>query len=417
MKGYQRYFPVEDGDSGRLMPFFIALRDGTDEHLDNVRRGNERVLRARLADAKFFYEEDRREPLSSRVEKLKGIMFHEELGNLYAKTERVVKLGEWLCSVLGLGEDIVAILRRAAWLSKADLVTNMVREFTELQGVMGREYALASGEDEEVAEAIFEHYLPRFAGDLLPRTVPGGLVAIADKIDTLAGCFGIGIEPSGSQDPYALRRQALGIVMIASEQGFHFSLSSLIDEALNQFKKGGMLKRGEGTTKAALMDFFKQRLRGVLQDRGARYDLVDAVLEAGFDDIPDTVARGDAMKDFAGSPDFPLMVTGFTRARNIAGVERRGPVNEVLLVEPAERELFSAFLAIRSRIEACISQRDFRGALEAFAGLASTIDKFFTEVLVMCEDVSLRENRLALLSGIAGLMNGIADLSKVVMPG
>jgi len=413
MRDHQRYFPVEDG-AGRLMPAFVAVRDGLPSRLDAVRRGNERVLAARLEDAKFFYEEDTKAPLERCIGGLAGVVFHEELGTMLDKTSRIEELAVDIADRLGLPSDARAVVARAARLCKADLVTHMVKEFPELQGIMGAEYARVGGEEEGVARAIFEHYLPRFAGDDLPESKPGIALALADKMDTLAGFFGIGIRPSGSEDPFALRRQVAGVVSILLERKVRVSASWLALRSASLFERAGVLKLPPEEVSEAILDFMRQRLRLSLIDRGIRYDLVDAALGAGFDDVPDALARAEALASASGTEEFGRAVTSYTRASRIAGAADRGEVSESVLCEPAERALFAAYLDARDRVAARVREGDYTGALAAMAALAGPIDDFFREVLVMAEDESLRRNRLALLARVAGLSRGIADLSKVV---
>ncbi|MDP3050279.1 MAG: glycine--tRNA ligase subunit beta, partial [Eubacteriales bacterium] len=268
MREHQRYFPVR-GKDGSLIARFVAVRNGTTEHLDTVRAGNEKVLRARLSDAAFFFREDLESPLSDRVEDLKKIVFREELGSVHEKVERIVALGAVISGMLDASDEARRRVNRAGTLSKADLVTDMVYEFPELQGVMGREYALRSGEEPEVAEAILEHYLPRGAGDVMPSTIPGRILAIADRIDNLVGAFGLGNHPTGSADPYALRRQALAICLISLDSPLYLNLSELFAKAHALY--GARLKVGLGEVIDGLNEFFRQRLRGVFQERGLRY--------------------------------------------------------------------------------------------------------------------------------------------------
>lgn len=417
MEKHQRYLPVED-ENGRLLPNFIAFRDGGDLNIEGVTRGNERVLRARLADARFFYDEDRKIPLEGYLDRLKGIMFLGDLGTVRDKADRLVELVEYLSRQLGVSDEVAKVARRAAFLCKADLATNMVREFTELQGVMGREYAISSGEEPGVAEAIFEHYLPRSSEDALPRSLAGALLSIADKADTILACFLAGFEPTGSQDPYALRRQASGIISTIVSQDMKLSLDGLFSRAAKGLSGLKPLNESEleGLT-GRVMDFMAGRFKGYLLERGIRYDLVDAVISAGFSDIAGAVRRARALQDSSGRQEFQLMATGFTRAANIAGVEPRGPVDEGLLVEDAEKALYRAYLEAARKAGDLARKDEPEEMIRVFSELASPIDRFFTEVLVMAQDERIRQNRLNLLSGIAALVKGVADMSKVVIKG
>ncbi|MCR4402815.1 MAG: glycine--tRNA ligase subunit beta [Firmicutes bacterium] len=413
MRDHQRYFPVED-ERGRLLPAFVAVRDGLASRIDAVRRGNERVLAARLQDARFFYEEDTKAHLETYIDGLSGVVFHEQLGTMLDKARRVERLAADICVRLGLSEGVSKVVTRAAQLCKADLVTHMVKEFPELQGVMGAEYAMASGEDSDVARAISEHYMPRFAGDRLPESRAGIVLSLADKMDTVAGFYGIGIQPSGSEDPYALRRQVSGIVSILLERDVDVPVYWLASRSVFLLEQAGVLRLPPEEVSEAILDSTRQRMRATLIDRGIRYDLVDAVLGAGFDDVPDTLRRAEALASASGTEEFGRAVTGYTRASRIAGSEDRGEVDESLLGEPAERRLFVAFCEAREVVAAAVKRKDYASALKAMAELADPIDAFFRDVLVMTEDEARRHNRLALLSRVAGLSRGIADFSKVV---
>jgi glycyl-tRNA synthetase beta chain len=412
MREHQRYFPVL-GAEGKLLAKFITIRNGGKDHLETVRHGNERVLRARLADAQFFYEEDKKVPLAERVDKLKTIVFQEGLGTLYDKSVRLQNLSEKIAAGLAItaSADITTV-RRAAYLAKADLVTGMVNEFTELQGVMGREYALLSGESAEVAEAVFEHYLPRFAGDTLPKTTAGRLVSIADKADNITATFSRGLIPTGSQDPYALRRQALGIANILLDSGLHLSLSRLFSESMELL--------AVDTTKRAILlndiiEFFRIRLKGVLADKGVRYDIVDSVMAVSIDDICDVLARADALSDFAAGSELLRIVQAFTRAANLA--KNAGPeeIQPALLAVDAEKALHAALSQAQSQLDALLPQRNYLAILRVMSQLVEPIDVFFSSVMVMAEDPAVRANRLALLKKVVAITAPLADFSKIVV--
>ena len=459
MREHQRYFPVFSKE-GKLLPVFITVRNGGDDFIDNVRHGNERVLRARLADARFFYDEDRKAPLGDRVEKLKTIVFQEGLGTMYDKVQRLKKLSVMIGKEMGLTGEKLAEVERAAELAKADLVTGMVCEFTELQGVMGREYAKLSGESDAVAEAVFEHYLPRFAGDILPQTPAGRAVAIADKIDNIVTTFSRGKIPTGSQDPYALRRQALGTVNIQIDGKLSLSTVHIILAALDLVGITDVEKRI--TIIAAMYDFFKQRLnvKNALGDAGIRHDVVDAVLSAGNNNVYQVWLRANAIMTPAGMAATEKAVEAFTRAANLAqkteneflmpatnvedirrfwlrvkemaetqGIsaeevmvnyitvshrQEEGKIDTSLFEAPEEEALFEAYQSARTRIEALTKLMDYVGVLEVVAEIAAPIDAFFTSVMVMVDNEKVRNNRLALLRAITGLTTGIVNLSKIV---
>lgn len=413
MREHQRYFPVVGAD-GRLLAKFIAVKNGAADHLDIIREGNEKVLRARLADANFFYQEDLKTPLAEKVSALKKIVFQESLGTVYDKTVRVGELAAYLAGVMGAGEEEKKIALRAAYLVKADLVTNIVYEFPELQGIMGREYAERSGEGTAVADAILEHYLPRFAGDRLPETLPGKILSIADKIDTIVGCFGIGIQPTGSQDPYALRRQALGICHIVLEGQITLSLEKLIEAAYRGYE-GKVLQDSLEKVKEEVAEFFKLRIRGILADRGFSYDTVEAVLASGYDDFRDVLLRADALAGFRQDPDFNNLLTAFIRANNLSRNTSLHRVDPALLEDPAEKELYRFLSEIQLEAESYLQKQGYHKLLAAIATLREPLDKFFNSVMVMVDDKEIRENRLALLANLARLVKQTADLSKIVV--
>jgi len=414
MREHQRYFPVALPD-GSLLPKFIAVRNGGASHLDVVRAGNEKVLRARLSDADFFFREDLKTPLVEKVPALKKIVFQESLGSIYDKVVRVSAIAEYLAGALGAaGRDTKCVLR-AAYLAKADLVTNMVYEFPELQGIMGREYAERSGEDHSVAIAIFEHYLPRFAGDDLPSTIPGRILSIADKIDNIVGCFAIGIQPSGSQDPYALRRQALGISHILLEGGIDLSLEKLIANAYQCYEGKVQLKLSLEKVTEEVAEFFRQRLKGILEDRGFTYDTVEAVLASGYDNFSDVSLRVEALTELRPDPAFSNLLTAFVRANNLSKNAKTDQVVQSLLTDPSEFELYSCLCGVREKAEDYLASRDYRSLLAAIATLQEPVDRFFNDVMVMVDDERVRENRLALLQSLALQVKQVADLSKIVV--
>ena len=284
MREHQRYFPVMD-KSGALLPYFVTVRNGNDVSLDQVARGNEKVLRARLSDAKFFYEEDQKQPINTALNRLETIVFHEELGTIGDKVRRIESLSSIIAELANIQADGRESVKRAAQICKFDLVTQMVYEFPELQGIMGEDYARKQGESEEVAIAVNEHYQPRFSGDRVPSSVTGAIVSIADKLDTIAGCFSLGIIPTGSQDPYALRRQAAGIIHILLEFEFPITLTQLFDEALKVLQAQQPLKRDSAAISADLLEFFALRVKNVLSEK-VRYDIADAVMESGIENVP-----------------------------------------------------------------------------------------------------------------------------------
>nr|WP_092068453.1 glycine--tRNA ligase subunit beta [Dendrosporobacter quercicolus]NSL47102.1 glycine--tRNA ligase subunit beta [Dendrosporobacter quercicolus DSM 1736]SDL76213.1 glycyl-tRNA synthetase beta chain [Dendrosporobacter quercicolus] len=411
MREHQRYFPVVTA-AGNLLPVFITVRNGGSDYIDIVRHGNERVLRARLADAQFFFEEDKKIPLGERLEKLKTIVFQEGLGSLYDKTVRLEALSRLIAVEAGMAESLLPDLIRGAQLAKADLVTGMVYEFTELQGIMGREYALLSGETRVAADAIFEHYLPRFAGDQLPVSAAGRAISIADKIDNIVATFSRGLIPTGSQDPYALRRQALGIVHILVDARVHLSLGRIIAQAMDllAIKETGRREKLANE----IQDFFRLRIKNVLADDKLSYDVIDAVVAIGHDDIYDTWLRAKALGANAQTEAMQKTIQAFTRVGNLAKHAAGDQVDRTLFSTEAEAGLYEAYLTANARITQSAAKHDYCAVLASMAALAAPIDAFFDAVMVMAEDSSVRNNRLALLNSIAGLTTNMADFSKIV---
>lgn len=411
MRDHQRYFPVLK--DGQLLPLFITIRNGGKEHLETVQHGNERVLRARLEDAQFFFDEDRKKTLEQHGEKLKTVVFQDGLGTIYDKALRLEVLAGYIADAIGANEQDKKAAVRAAKLAKADLVTGMVTEFTELQGVMGREYALLDGETKAVAQAIDEHYMPRFAGDSQPASVAGRIVSLADKIDTIVGTFSRGLIPTGSQDPFALRRQALGIVNMLKEAQYHISLSQLVAKAME------LLKIADAGQQAKLQndvaDFMKLRLKNVLADAGIRYDVVDAVFVT-VDDIYGVFLRAQAVNE-AVKQDMEKTIQAFVRTGNIArkAEDVQAVVEADLLAEQVEKDLCKAYEAAAAKVEKEIAAQDYAGAIATLSQLAAPIDAFFDGVMVMDKDEKIKNNRLGLLKLVDNLVCQVADFSKIVL--
>lgn len=408
MKQHQRYFPVLK--DGKLLPNFIAVRNGDSHRIDNVKKGNEKVLEARLADALFFYKEDTKKSLESYIEKLKTVVFQAKLGTVYDKSLRIEKLANDILEKLN-ETDIKEDTLRAAKLCKADLVTGMVFEFTELQGVMGREYAKVSDENENVAEAIFEHYLPRFAGDILPATKSGIVLSIADKLDSIAGFFAIGIQPTGSQDPYALRRQALGIINILMDNNLDISLRELVSLTLDNYS---FIEFDKDEVLNQIMEFFKDRIKNLFRDLGIRYDVIDAILSSNIDDIADMYARAKALNSWIDKGELVEMLTAFNRVATLAEKAETNEVNINLMREEAEFNLYQQFQEISSNVEHLLANKEYTKALDAFASLRPAIDNMFDSVMIMDKDEAIKNNRLAILKQIYDIMLNICDLSKIV---
>ena len=409
MMSHQKYFPVVD-EAGNLLPHFLTINNTLPRDPAVVARGNEKVIRARLADAKFFFEEDRKISLDRRVEDLKKVVFHTLLGTSYEKVMRFRELAAFIAE--RIRPERKATVDRTAVLAKADLDTQMVCEFSELQGIMGREYALLAGEDPVVARAIYEHYLPVSAGGALPETDEGAIVSIADKMDTIVGFFGVNLIPTGAADPYALRRQAIGIVNIILHKGYPLDLALLVDASLSILD--GRLKRAAADIRADVLEFFRARFENLLISRNFPYDVVDAVLASGATDVVPAFRKIEAMRAFKSNRDFAPLAVAFKRVCNILKEFREGSVNPVLFESEAERNLHDAYVSIREAVVRRIDARDYEAALVGLARLRAPVDDFFNAVLVMAKDEKVKFNRLSLLAEISELFHRIADFSKIV---
>ncbi|NGZ73847.1 glycine--tRNA ligase subunit beta [Saccharibacillus alkalitolerans] len=418
MREHQRYFPVLDAE-GKLLPFFVTVRNGDDKSLDVIAKGNEKVLRARLSDAKFFYEEDQKVQIKDALSKLENVVFHEELGSTGDKVRRIRQTADKIASLLNLDSEDAQDVSRAADICKFDLVTQMVYEFPELQGVMGEDYARKAGEKEAVARAVFEHYQPRFAGESVPSSIVGSVVSLADKTDAIVGFFGIGIIPTGSQDPYALRRQAAGIVQILLDHKLELTLDELFELSISVHEQAGNLKRTPEEVRKDLHDFFELRVKKLLSDT-LRYDVVDAVIAAGFGDVPAVVSRGKAlMNAVLHEEDFKTTVESFTRTSNLAAKADGREVKPELFEGEPERELYEAWTRLHEQQDTgAFGKEDGMSAaqaeLTALSGLKQPITTFFDRVMVMAEDENVRANRLALLAAVDGGLKRFADFGKLV---
>lgn len=409
MQHHQRYLPVVN-TKGKLLPAFVAVSNTKAQDMEVVKKGNERVLRARLADAQFFFQEDQKHTLEERVEALKGVIFQAKLGTSYEKVMRIQALAARLAEELA--PEAKKIVTRGALFCKADLVTEMVGEFPQLQGVMGREYALLNGEDPPVAQVIFEHYLPRFAGDELPSTAAGAIVSIADKLDTIIGCFGVGLIPTGTSDPFALRRQTLGVIHIILGKGYVIALPRMIEWGLKPLLK--KITRPPEEVQADCLTFFRGRFAGLLTSQGLPLDVVEAVLAAQFDDLVDARARVEAVTRFRGSPEFEPVTVAFKRVVNILkGVDHKNKVDPARFETTEEKDLHARYQQIGGNFSASITRGDYAGALRELAKLRPPVDALFDHCMVMAEDKKVRANRLALLDEIAGLFSQMADFSRL----
>ncbi|MDD2308297.1 MAG: glycine--tRNA ligase subunit beta [Desulfuromonadaceae bacterium] len=407
MRSHQRYFSIVDANGG-LLPGFITINNTLTEDPSVVVKGNERVLRARLSDARFFFEEDQKIRLDDRVESLKKVVYQQKLGTSFEKMERFRSLAEGLADQLN--PAVKAQTSRAAWLCKADLVSAMVCEFPEVQGIMGREYALLEGETADVANAIAEHYLPTQAGGELPASDSGAFVSIADKLDTICGCFGVGLIPTGAADPYALRRATIGIIAIILDKGYRLSLRSLIGDSLELL--AAKLNRPKELVASDVLEFFRSRFVNLLGSSFAT-DAVDAAIAAGFDDLVDVKARVVALAEFKTHPDFGPLTVAFKRVGNIVKKGVDAPIDTSLFQDGAENDLYEAIQTVKSSADGLISSGLWLDALTKIATLRGPVDRFFDNVMVMAEDPQVRTNRLALLTRIADLFGKIADFSRI----
>ena len=411
MRAHQRYFAMED-DSGRLQSRFVTIAGTVVQDVAVVRQGNERVLAARLADASFFFREDQKHTPDQFAARAGGVVFQKKLGTIAQKVERVARLSDLIAAQVGADRATVA---RAAALCKFDLATAMVGEFPDLQGVMGRRYAELAGEDERVSLAVAEHYMPRGVRDDTPPSTVGAIVGLADRLDTLLRCFDVGLAPSGSADPYGLRRAALGILRILAARDWRLSLDVLLEQAA---APAGGLGQAADATRGQVLEFLRTRLRGQLTEiDGLAADCVDAALAAGFADVPDARTRAAALSRLRARADFEPLAAAFKRVANILKGETPdladGQPDPAVFVEEDERALWGSFNEIRGRVESRLGERDYGGALQILSELKAPVDRFFDKVLVMDDDPRVRSNRLALLGRINATFTRIADFRQL----
>ncbi len=407
MQTNQKYFALTDA-AGKLRSRFLIVSNLETADPQHIIQGNERVVRPRLSDAKFFFEQDKKKKLADRLPGLANVVYHNKLGTQAQRTERVRTLAG---KIAGMMNADVALAERGALLAKTDLLTDMVGEFPELQGIMGTYYARHDGEPEEVARAISEHYQPRFAGDALPATVTGTIVALADKLETLVGIWGIGLQPTGDKDPFALRRHALGILRMLIEKRLPLSLGKLLADAVQLFAANPNFKNPSADAIAFLHD----RLRGLLRERGYTQNEIEAVVAQQPDRLDNIIERLDAVHAFAVLPEAEALAAANKRIANIlkktAGATET--VQPALLQEAAEKNLHAAMAQLQPQVNAAFAEGDFAGTLKALAALRQPVDAFFTDVMVMADDEQLRNNRIALLLNLHGMMNRVADISKL----
>lgn len=417
MREHQKYFAVIDRNNN-LMPYFIAVNNTQAKDMELVARGHERVLRARLKDAQFFYQCDVQDSVEKWLEKLNGVLFQAQLGSMAAKVERIRQLTGYLADRAGIDADTKLHALRAAELSKTDLVSQVVGEFPKLQGIMGRVYASVKGEGEAVAAAIEEHYRPTYSGGALPETDAGALLAISDKLDTICGCFNIGLIPTGTSDPYALRRQGIGVVQIMLDKHYTFSLRDAVNQSLSYY--GGERAPDNNDTTDKVMSFIRSRVVQLLADDGYPKDVISAVVAISLDPIPNVWNRVEALSALKREPDFEPLAIAFKRVVNIIKQARQNDaldpefvLDPSLFQDQSESRLHEAYIRVRDRVSELLNSERHGRALLEIASLRRFVDDFFDGVMVLTDEIQLRKNRLALLNQISNLFERIADFSKI----
>ncbi len=413
MREHQKYFAVVD-KKNQLMPYFIAVNNTRTRDMKLVATGHEWVLRARLADGQFFFKSDLEESFEQRVEKLKGVLFQAKLGTVHQKVQRIQKLAEYLAGAAGQSATVKKQVSRAAWMCKADLVSQVVNEFAKLQGIMGRVYASINKEPKNVAMAIEEHYRPTYSGGPLPQTVTGALLSIADKIDSICGFFSVGLVPTGAADPYALRRQGIGVLQIMNDQGFSFSLRKLIEKSLTLFGIKQAKKIHELSEQ--ILTFLQNRMTYQLAEEGFSKDVIAAAADVSVDNVPAVWNRVRALQDLKTAPDFEPLAVAFKRVVNIikkADVRIKKTVNEKLFEEKSEAALYASYKKVNKKVINLLEKGRLDQALHEIASLRDPVDAFFDGVMVMAKQKKIRDNRLALLKQISDLFGLFADFSKI----
>ncbi|MFB6465776.1 glycine--tRNA ligase subunit beta [Cytobacillus sp. Hz8] len=412
MKEHQRYFPVKSKD-GDLLPYFVTVRNGDHHHLDTVARGNEKVLRARLADAAFFYKEDQKIEINTALARLENIVYHDEIGTLSSKVQRVRELTNRITNMLNFSVENKAAANRAAEICKFDLVTNMVYEFPELQGFMGERYALQKGETNIVAKAINEHYMPRNADDDTPASDVGAALSIADKLDTIASFFAIGMIPSGSQDPYALRRQATGIVQTLLHKEWNVKIEDLVEESLRLIVSAGFAKKEKAELTDEILSFLKLRVKYVLQECSIRYDIIEAVLTNEVGIISSLVRKAEVLDKNKDQNGFKESIEALSRVLSISSkAENEGEVNPKLFESNDEFELYNKYLAVKVLLSQAITEEDY---FDLLISMKDEINQYFDHTMVMAEDEKLRENRLNLMVKISQMIKQFANVKEIIV--
>ncbi|MBD8003599.1 glycine--tRNA ligase subunit beta [Bacillus norwichensis] len=408
MKTHQRYFPVKD-EKGSLLPYFISVRNGGNSHIDTVAKGNEKVLRARLADGEFFYEEDQKLEIADALRKLESIIYHEKIGTLAQKVNRIQKITRELSILLGLSENETQLAGRAAEICKFDLVTNMVGEFPELQGIMGEKYALQKGEAEEVAKAVNEHYQPRHAQDDIPGSLTGAIVGVADKLDTIVTAFAIGLIPTGSHDPYALRRNAMGIVNILKGINWNISLENLLCRVTKITEEDLSIENEELVEN--LVQFFKLRMKHLLQEQNIRYDIVEAVLGGELGSVPDIISRASTINEHKDEEGFKETIESLARVMNIAQkAEGEDEVNSALFENNEEEQLYNEYKHV---LDTFATENNAETRFSALKILSPAITAYFDHTMVMSEDENIRKNRLAQMKKLSDVLGSFAMMNEI----
>jgi glycyl-tRNA synthetase beta chain len=412
MKEHQRYFPVKSVD-GKLLPHFVAVRNGDAHAIETVRKGNEKVLRARLSDAQFFFEEDQKNSIDFYINKLANVVFQEKLGTIRDKVDRVVRIANKIAENLAIDTDTKVLVSRAAELSKFDLMTNMVNEFTELQGVMGEKYARIFGEEEAVAVAIKEHYMPTSANGELPGTLVGSIVSVADKLDTIVGCIGVGLRPTGSQDPYGLRRQAIGILRILTEQKWDIAVVDLFEIAVELYQTVELDHFNPDTIVEELHGFIQQRVAFVLKESGIEQDIIQAVTRGEIGVIASILKKATILSTKRNEESFKPVQEALGRVLNLVEKTEELEVNPAYFETDSEKELFEVYERVATSYMNLLNNKDLDGAFQELETLADPIHAFFDHNMVMADDEKLKKNRLALLNRIGQLLTSFADLNAI----
>ncbi|SFP21051.1 glycine--tRNA ligase subunit beta [Salibacterium halotolerans] len=415
MREHQRYFPVED-KNGHLIPYFVTVRNGNADYLENVQKGNEKVIRARLSDAVFFYEEDQKLTPDGATAKLDSIVFHENLGTIGDKVRRVQDLASSYGSLFQLNENMAADTQRAAAISKFDLVTLMVDEFTELQGLMGEKYALLAGENPEAAQAVREHYKPKHASDDVPASRPGAVLGLAEKMDTIAACFGIGLIPTGSQDPHGLRRQAAGAARILMEHEVAVPLETFVHQAVHEAGETGLLQQDAGAVEEEILSFFRLRLKTLLDEQGIRHDIADAVLEHPGRQVREVTGKAAFLQSISDDASFKDTVEALSRVTNIArkAEDNLVDVQENLLEGDEEVQLYHAAGKLEEELTDALDKADIQTAYNQLEALKPLIDSYFDHVMVMADDEAVKNNRLAMMKQLSSEISRFADFRQIV---